>query len=76
MLSDWFGFRAYSRRLAQLQMSLAAGEYQTVIDAVDGFARAALTDDLRDGDTFKAAVCPGATASPIERIAAFSGREV
>jgi len=47
-----------------------------VIDAVADFAQAALTDDLRDGDTFKNARDAGPGASPIERVAAFSGRRV
>lgn len=47
-----------------------------VVTAVDGFARNALTEDLRDGDTFKHATTPPAGASPIERLAAFSGRTV
>jgi uncharacterized protein (TIGR03086 family) len=47
-----------------------------IVGAVDGFARDALTDDLRDGQTFKAATTPPATATALERLAAFSGRTV
>lgn len=47
-----------------------------VIDAVAAFATEALTDDLRDGDTFKHPTQPGPSAGPIDRIAAFSGRIV
>ena len=47
-----------------------------VVAAVDSFARAALSDNLRDGDTFKDATTPPANASPIEQVAAFSGRTV
>lgn len=47
-----------------------------VVAAVDLFARNALTDDLRDGDTFKVATTPPVDATPIERVAAFSGRTV
>ena len=47
-----------------------------VVAAVDAFARAALSDDLRDGETFKDATQPPADATPIERVAAFSGRTV
>jgi len=47
-----------------------------VIDAVASFAAEALTDDLRDGDTFKSPKQSGPGAGPIERIAAFSGRTV
>ncbi len=45
-----------------------------VVEAVTAFAEEALTDDLRDGDTFGAAVTLPAGASPIERLAAFTGR--
>ena len=47
-----------------------------VVAAVDTFARAAITDDLRDGETFKQPVPAPETATPIERVAAFSGRTV
>lgn len=47
-----------------------------VVGHVDGFTRQALTDALRDGDTFAAAVEPPADASPIVRLAAFTGRKV
>ena len=47
-----------------------------VVDAVDGFARSALTDDMRDGDTFKAATEPPESATPLERLVAFSGRSL
>ncbi len=47
-----------------------------VIDAVDAFARQALGPELRDGDTFKEEVIPPAMATPVERVAAFSGRGV
>ena len=47
-----------------------------VVDSVGDFARAALTDDLRDGEMFKDATDVGPSAGPIEQIAAFSGRSV
>jgi uncharacterized protein (TIGR03086 family) len=47
-----------------------------VVAAVDGFAHDALTADLRDGVTFADATTPPADATPIERVAAFSGRTV
>lgn len=47
-----------------------------VVAEVDAFARQALTDDMRDGDTFAAATTPPADAGPIDRLAAFSGRTV
>jgi uncharacterized protein (TIGR03086 family) len=47
-----------------------------VVAAVDAFARVALTDDLRDGDTFAEAVAPPAGASGLERVVAFTGRRL
>jgi uncharacterized protein (TIGR03086 family) len=47
-----------------------------VVAAVDEFAHVALTDDLRDGDTFKDPTIPPADADVIEHLAAFSGRTV
>ncbi len=44
-----------------------------LVAAVDGFARQAV-DPLRDGQTFKDPVEPEADASPIDRVAAFTGR--
>jgi hypothetical protein len=43
---------------------------------VANFAHQALTDDLRDGDTFKAPTDAGPSAGAIEQLAAFSGRTV
>lgn len=47
-----------------------------VVADVDAFSRQALGDHLRDGDTFAAAVDPRSGASPMERLAAFTGRAV
>lgn len=47
-----------------------------VVATVDAFARQAITDDLRDGDTFAAAVEPPAGASPLVALVAFTGRQV
>jgi hypothetical protein len=47
-----------------------------VVAAVDEFARAALSAEMRDGDTFKAETNPSAGASRLERLVAFSGRMV
>ena len=44
-----------------------------LVAAADAFARQAI-DPLRDGDTFAEAVEPPADATPIERLAAYSGR--
>ena len=45
-----------------------------LIASVDDFARSALTSEMRDGDTFKEATVAPEGASPIESLAAFSGR--
>lgn len=47
-----------------------------VVAAVDAFARVAISDDLRDGETFKEPAPAPPAATPIERVAAFSGRTV
>jgi len=47
-----------------------------LVAAVDAFARQAIADEMRDGDTFAAAVEPSDGATPIERLAAFTGRRV
>jgi uncharacterized protein (TIGR03086 family) len=47
-----------------------------IVAAVDAFARRALTDDMRDGDTFAAPVAPPAGASPLIQLVAFTGRHV
>ena len=47
-----------------------------VVDAVDGFARSALSDDMRDGDTFKSATEAPDSATQLERLVAFSGRSL
>lgn len=58
---------------------LARGSGQTIapsdelVKAVDAFAHDALAP-LRDGDTFAEPVTPAAGASPIERLANFTGR--
>ena len=47
-----------------------------VVDAVASFAHQALTDDMRDGDTFKHPTEAGPSVGAIERLVAFSGRTV
>ena len=47
-----------------------------VVAAVEAFARQAISDGMRDGSTFKAAVEPPPNATPIVRVAAFTGRPV
>jgi uncharacterized protein (TIGR03086 family) len=48
----------------------------TVINAVDEFARSALTAEMRDGDTFKDETAAPDDASQLERLVAFSGRSL
>ena len=61
-------------------VAVASGQSMSVpdevVDAVDGFARVAITDELRDAGMFAAATQPPADASRLERLAAFSGRTV
>lgn len=45
-----------------------------VVAEIDGFARAAITPDLRQPGLFGPEVTPPADASPLERLVAFSGR--
>lgn len=45
-----------------------------LVAEVEGFARQAIADEMRDGDTFAAEVAAPAGATPIERLAAFTGR--
>lgn len=47
-----------------------------VVDGVSSFARGALTDEMRDGDTFKQPTNVDAAVGAIEQLAAFSGRKV
>lgn len=47
---------------------------EDVVAAVDAFARQALTDDMRDGDTFAAPTSAPEDATRLERLVAFSGR--
>lgn len=47
-----------------------------VVEAVSSFAHQALTDDMRDGDTFRQPTDTEPSADAIARLAAFSGRTV
>lgn len=47
-----------------------------VVAEVDAFTRQAITEDMRDGDTFAAAIEPPAGASPIVQLVAFTGRHL
>lgn len=46
----------------------------SVVEVVHTFARQALAPEMRDGDTFKEEVHVSALATPLEQLAAFSGR--
>lgn len=52
------------------------GVERDLVETVDTFARVALSDDLRDAGMFAAPTEPPADATPIEALAAFSGRSV
>ncbi len=47
-----------------------------VVAAVTAFTQEAISDDMRDGDTFAVAVEAPAGASPIVKLAALTGRQV
>ncbi|MEY2432657.1 MAG: hypothetical protein QOC92_2382 [Acidimicrobiaceae bacterium] len=47
-----------------------------VVAQVDAFTRQAISEGMRDGDTFAAAVEPPAGASPLVQLVAFTGRNV
>ena len=47
-----------------------------LVAEVDAFARQAISQDMRDGDTFASPVDPPAGASPLVRLVAFTGRQV
>ena len=47
-----------------------------LVAEVEAFARQTIADEMRDGDTFAAEMTAPAGASPMERLAAFTGRTV
>lgn len=47
-----------------------------LVEEVEGFARAAITDDMRAAGAFAAPAEPGPGAGALERLVAFTGREV
>lgn len=47
-----------------------------LVAEVDAFTRQAISESMRDGDTFAAAVDPPAGASPLVQLVAFTGRQV
>lgn len=60
-------------------LSVATGQsirpQDELVAEVETFARTSV-DSLRDGETFAEAVAPPVTATPLERLAAFTGRKV
>ncbi|MEO8265377.1 MAG: TIGR03086 family metal-binding protein [Ilumatobacteraceae bacterium] len=47
-----------------------------LVAAVDAFARQAITPDLRDGDTFRPPTQPPPHANTLQRLVAYTGREI
>ena len=47
-----------------------------LVEEVAAFARQALAPEMRDGDTFAAETDPPTDAGPLERLVAFSGRQI
>lgn len=78
--SDFARFVAFDGLIHGWDLASSTGQRfelpPVVIDSVDGFAREAVTDEMRDGDTFKVATTPPADASAMARLVAFSGRAV
>ena len=78
--SDFARFVAFDGLIHGWDIASSTGQQfelpPVVIDSVDGFAREAVTEEMRDGDTFKVATTPPADASAMASLAAFSGRAV
>jgi uncharacterized protein (TIGR03086 family) len=49
---------------------------ENLVREVDDFVRQVLTPGMRDGDTFAAEASAPPDASPLERLVAFSGRQL
>jgi uncharacterized protein (TIGR03086 family) len=73
-------FVAFDGLVHGWDLAIATGQPYAPADdlvlEVDTFARQALSPDLRDGDTFAAETEAPAEAGPLERLVAFSGREL
>ena len=78
--SDFARFVALDGLVHGWDLATATGQSYAPNDAlvaeVDAFARAAISSDMRHGDVFGAPTEPPKGASPIERLAAFTGRRI
>lgn len=72
-------FLAFDGLVHSWDLATATGQSFTppddLVAEIDAFARAAVSAEMRDGDTFAAEVAPPPGASPIERLVAFAGRQ-
>jgi len=71
-------FIAFDLTMHSWDLATATGQEYTppddLVAATDAFAREAIAPEWRDGDTFAAEVEAPASATPLERLVAFSGR--
>jgi uncharacterized protein (TIGR03086 family) len=72
-------FVAFDLIMHSWDLATATGQQYSppdeLVAAADAFARQAIAPEWRDGDTFAAEVEPAASATPLERLVAFSGRQ-
>lgn len=73
-------FLAFDGLVHLCDLAIATGQQPEVPDevvvAVDEFARAAVTDDMRDIGMFHPAIAPAPDADRLQRLLAFSGRSL
>jgi uncharacterized protein (TIGR03086 family) len=71
-------FIAFDLIMHSWDLATATGQQYSppddLVAAADAFARHAIAPEWRDGDTFALEVEPSASATPLERLVAFSGR--
>jgi uncharacterized protein (TIGR03086 family) len=72
-------FIAFDLIMHSWDLATATGQRYTppddLVAAADAFAHQAIAPEWRDGDTFALEVEPAASATPLERLVAFSGRQ-
>ena len=72
-------FIAFDLMMHSWDLATATGQQYSAPDdlvaAADTFARQAIAPEWRDGDTFAVEIEPPASATPLERLVAFSGRQ-